>query len=175
MHHVMYLRNSLAHDSKPSLAECVAGVTAMHLVVNAYCEGDTAVGELAHVREVLLQISWLEDGHACVVHLSESDTVRLSTTRALEEFQQCLGSQIVHWWGAPHKKPQLPMDVKKVVAVLSNGKAKDGKNPLLLSKKNATNNGPWEAYRGWDWGKIKPLLEAVQVCIPLSCHPHDVF
>ena len=44
MHHVSYLRNSMAHSSKPSLAECVAGVAVMCEVKHDFKTSDTVRG-----------------------------------------------------------------------------------------------------------------------------------
>ena len=65
VHQVAYLRNSIAHFPKPSLAEGVAGVAAMLDVLNDHERllGAQRMGVLLRdVREA----SWLTAGDVCV-------------------------------------------------------------------------------------------------------------
>ena len=67
MHRVAYLRNSLAHTSKPSLAEGVAGVAAMSEVLKDHGQQQAAQQMLLLLDEIR-EASWLATGgwlHSC--------------------------------------------------------------------------------------------------------------
>ena len=61
MHQVAYLRNSIAHNPKPSLAEGVAGVAAMLDVLKNH-EQEQAAQEMVGLLREVREASWLATG-----------------------------------------------------------------------------------------------------------------
>ena len=78
MHQVAYLRNSIAHPPKPSLAEAVAGVAAMVEVLKDHGQ---PIQDMLRLLDTLREASWRGGGElldcACVL----CDEMLLQVTR----------------------------------------------------------------------------------------------
>ena len=61
VHRVAYLRNSLAHSAKPSLAEGVAGVAAMGEVLKDH-EQQQVAQQMSTLLDEVREASWLVTG-----------------------------------------------------------------------------------------------------------------
>ena len=74
---------------------------------------------------------------------------------AIAEVTDTLGNELHGRWHPQHTAPKLPMELagaKSVINSLRNNKAKDGHNACLKS---------WKPYWGWDWSKMRGVLERV--------------
>ena len=133
MHHVAFLRNSVAHKPQPSLEECIAGVSAMSDVVRAHGDEGTAE-KLQQIMHDLKLLTGLEPGCVTEVALEEAAFSTITLELALEDFCKTVGQEVHERWHPKHAAPQVPMEVKIVVAKLRNSKGGlgDGKNPSLV-------------------------------------------
>ncbi|EOD12957.1 hypothetical protein EMIHUDRAFT_452118 [Emiliania huxleyi CCMP1516] len=163
VHHVGFLRNSLAHPSlgQPSVSECLAGSKAVLEVLRAHGEG---VGEAALALPLLQRIAEAEaerraapgspssvmgEGTPLVVDLTvdlSDEQLRHSVLEsALQHTAAALGGAICERWeGAPPPWLKLPMDLagkppgggKSICAALmSHGKELKKKWPAAAAKK----------------------------------------
>ena len=133
------MRNSLAHDDKPSINETVAGVAAMRDVLQAY--GDQPTGNrLGKIVEEIQSLAWLEDGSTVEMTLHDNSFAAVMLEASLEEMSTTLGQRICEHWHPLHAAPSMPMEANAVAAKLRNSKKKgqgDGKNSNLIQVSDA--------------------------------------
>ena len=118
VHHVAFLRNSLAHLPQPSLTECVAGAAAMVEVLQAYGLSEAA-DEICQKVVQVKHASWLLCSSEMDLHSEEFLTMVLEA--ALAKFADVVGSEICGRWQKKWPKevvPEPPLEVSKVCKIL---------------------------------------------------------
>ena len=133
MHQAAYLRNSLAHSDKPSLAEGVAGVAAMRDVLSVYDDHSTAE-QLQAIVVDMQALAWLEQGSTIDMGLKDTLYASIMLEAALQEISTVLGQCCSQYWHPPEDAPHLPMEASNIVKQLRNsnkGGHENGKNPCL--------------------------------------------
>ena len=130
VHHVQYLRNSVAHPPAPTAVECLAGLGAMLGVLKVHGQA-AVVTELQPLLDQLQAIATLPLGGSTSIELRPDVLTLWALEAAMQHFGNDLG-QAIHDY-AP--KSELPMDVsagnRSIVNTLRNGKMGDGHNPAL--------------------------------------------
>jgi tetratricopeptide (TPR) repeat protein len=133
VHHVQYLRNTIAHPPAPTAAECLAGLGATIEVLKA--EGQaTVVTQLQPLLAQLREIATLPTGSVASIVLSSDVLPLWALEAAMQRFGDDLGPRICAHFHPASQAPTLPMNVggdKSICTALCNGKGMDGHNPAL--------------------------------------------
>jgi hypothetical protein len=132
VHHVQYLRNSVAHPPAPTAVECLAGLGAMLGVLKVHGQA-AVVTELQPLLDQLQVIATLPLGGSTSIELRPYVLTLWALEAAMQHFGNDLG-QAIHRYYPEGKKPKLPMDVsgnKSIVSILRGNKNGDGQKSEL--------------------------------------------